>query len=268
MVNETKERPQTDRAEAETEWKIPSAPQPLPVPSDLVSGGSGGHYQSQRVGLLHRNVKRGSTWRRNVLAWLRDHVSSEIPRRYYNLVLGHDLHTSTFAELYARHFHYGQPDPFTGLLEFHDVLRRGVVETVPGWWEDLGLVSRDKVTVAFRTFEIGQLVAESSEYGDFKFHRVGTSAAVEDNTHTTLTTDAGITGESGTQVDADPIYRTVATVTADATETWQEHGIFSQAGTTTPAGTLMDRSLITPTVSVVSSDTVEFTYELTKNAEA
>ncbi|KKL48684.1 hypothetical protein LCGC14_1331830, partial [marine sediment metagenome] len=28
------------------------------------------------------------------------------------------------------------------------------------------------------------------------------------------------------------------------------------------------RSLISPTVSVVNNDTVEFTYELTKNAEA
>jgi hypothetical protein len=53
-------------------------------------------------------------------------------------------------------------------------------------------------------------------------------------------------------------------VTADTSETWQEHGIFNIVS----AGTMMDRSLISPTVAVVASDTVTFTYELTKAAEA
>ncbi len=235
------------------------------VAKDFIQGDNG-YYQKGRERYLYHNKKR-SMWRKNLLAWLRDHVNSGIPRAYYNLTLGHDLHVSVWAELYTRHFHYNQPDPITGQLEYHVVKDRGLI---PGWWEDVGLVSRGLVTVGFRDFEIDQLQAETSEYGDYKFHRVGTSAAAEDNTHTALTTDSGITGVAGTQIEgatAD-IYKTVATVTADATETWQEHGIFSQAGTTTPAGTMMDRNPISPNVSVVASDTVEFTYELTKNAES
>lgn len=240
---------------------------PTIAPKGLIDGGLKGHYQKSRKRYLHHN-KKLSIWRRNTLAWLRDHIHAGIPQAYYNFVLGHDLHVSTYAELYVRHFHYGQPDPFTNKLELHQVKMNGILQTVAGWWEDVGLVSRRKVTDAFVSFEVAQLVAESSEYGDFKFHRVGTSVQAEDNNDTALIVDSEITGEAGTQVDADPIYRTIATVTADATETWQEHGIFSQAGTGTPAGTMMDRNLISPNVSVVSSDTVEFTYELTKNPEA
>ena len=245
---------------------VPAEPAVKP-PSGLVSDREHGHYDISRERLLYHNRKR-STWRHTALAWLRDHVNSAIPRAYYNLVLGHNLHASVWAELHVRHFHYGQPDPFTGQLEFHDVLRNGVVESVSGWWENIGRVSKGKVTDAFVSFEIAQLVAEDSEYGDFKFHRVGTDDTAENNDHTALLADSGITGATGDQTDADPDYETVATVTADATETWEEHGIFSQAGTATPAGTLMDRSKIVPNVSVVADDTVEFTYTLTKNPEA
>lgn len=219
----------------------------------LVRDDINGHYHKSREKYLHQN-KKVSRWRYNLLSWLRDHVHPNIPSLYYRMVLGHDLHVSTYAELYLRHFHASAPDPFN--------------PSIIGWWENIGLVSRHKVTVAFRTFEITNLVTDSTEYGDYKFHRVGTSSAAEDNTHTALQTDAGITGVTGTQVNADPIYRSVATVTADATEVWAEHGIFSQAGTATPAGTMMDRNLISPTVSVVSGDTCQFTFELTKSAEA
>jgi len=260
--------PQVHARRLDVTLDILARPRAEPIvkpPSGLVSDRQDGHYDIGRERLLHCNKKPRSLWRRNTLAWLRDHVSAGIPRAYYNLVLGHDLHVSTWAELYVRHFHYGQSDPFTGQIELHEVSGRGLL---PGWWENIGLVSKAKVTDAFVTFEIGQLVTETSEYGDYKFHRVGTSNQAENNNDTALITDSGIAGTTGTQVDADPIYRSVATVTADATETWQEHGLFSQAGTSTPAGTLMDRNLISPTVSVVSSDTVEFTYELTKNPEA
>jgi hypothetical protein len=59
-----------------------------------------------------------------------------------------------------------------------------------------------------------------------------------------------------------PTMTTVATITADATETWEEHGVFS-----TGTDTLLDRSL-TSGQSVTSSDTVEYTYVLTVNPEA
>ncbi len=228
----------------------PMAPA-MESPAGLVRDDELGHYYADRKRSLYQN-KRRSFWRRNVLAWLRDHVWSAIPRLYYNLVLGHDLHISTYAELYVRHYHADERDPFTGEM---------------GWMENVGLVSRGKVTTEFRDFEVDQLQAETSAYGDFKFHRPGTSAQAESNSDTGLIADAGLEA-TGTQAEGSSadIYKSVATVTADATETWQEHSIANATGA--GGGELMDRSLISPTVSVVSSDTVEFTYEITKNAEA
>jgi hypothetical protein len=214
--------------------------------SKLVRDDTIGHYRPTAI-LLE---ERGTPAQQRLLAWLRDHVNSAIPRAWYRLVLGHDLHVSTFAELYAVHYHANEPDPFTGAW---------------GWRENLGRVSAGKVTTAFRDFEVDQLIAETSAYGDFKYHEVGTSTAAEANTQTALTTTTGIARVAGTQVEAAADqYRSVATVTADTSETWGEHGLFNASS----AGTMMDRSLISPTVAVVSSDTVEFTYTLTKSAEA
>jgi hypothetical protein len=209
-----------------------------------------GHYRKSREHLLLRNWKR-STWRQHILAWLRDHVHPQIPRAYYKLCLGHDLHISTYATLHVKHYHATWPDPFDP-------------DTI-GWWEDVGLVSEGKVTTAFRNFEIDQLVSESSIYGDYKFHEVGTSNQAEANTDTALITSTGIARATGTQVEAAADqYQSVASVTADTSETWQEHGIFNASS----GVTLMDRSLISPTVAVVASDVVSFTYTLTKNAES
>lgn len=223
------------------------------VPADLVRDDEHGHYRLTRRHLLHRMQPdpMQPTPHARLLAWLRDNVHPCIPRGYYRAVLGHDLHIGTYARLYVKHFHASEPDPFTGEL---------------GWLEDVGLVSQGKVTVAFRDFEIDNLIADSTTYGDFKFHRPGTSATAEANTDTALVTDAGLEA-TGTQVEASAaVYRSVATVTADTTETWQEHSIRSATGAT--GGTMMDRSLISPTVAVVNLDTVQFTYEITKTAEA
>lgn len=217
----------------------------------LVRDDTIGHYAAERESLLFekQDFARVPPQQR-LLAWLRDHVSPGIPRAWYRLALGHDLHVSTWAELYAVHFHTSEPDPFTGAM---------------GWRENLGRVSAGKVTVAFRDFEIDQLISESSLYGDFRFHEVGTSTAAEANSQTALSTTTGIARVSGTQVEvAADQYQSVATITADSSETWGEHGIFNAS----TSGTMLDRSLISPTVSVVSLDTVQFTYTLTKAAEA
>jgi hypothetical protein len=218
-------------------------------PQGLVRDDARGHFRAERAHLLIENQKR-SLWRQSLLAFLRDHVHAEIPRAYYNAVLGHDLHVSVYAELHVKHFHATERDPFTGEW---------------GWWENVGRVSRGKVTTAFRDFEVDQLIAETTAYGDFKFHEVGTSTAAEANSQTALTTTTGIARVTGTQVEAAADqYQSVATVTADTTETWGEHGLFNAS----TSGTMMDRSLISPTVAVVASDTVQFTYTLTKTAEA
>jgi hypothetical protein len=217
---------------------------------ELVRDDERGHYRRERAGLLLHNQPSGPTLQQRALAWLRDTVHPEIPRWWYRLTLGHDLHVSTYASLYVQHYHASEPDPFTGRL---------------GWLENIGLVSRGKVTTAFRDFEIDCLVADSVTYGDFKHHEVGTSATAEANTDTALVATTGIARAVGTQVEAAADqYRSVATVTADTSETWQEHGLFNNSS----GATLMDRSLISPTVAVVASDQVTFTYTITKTAES
>jgi hypothetical protein len=217
----------------------------------LVRDDSGGHFLPRREGLLYRNRRwEHTTWRQTALAFLRDRVHPGIPRAYYRAVLGHDLHVSQFAQLYVSHFHATEPDPFTGSI---------------GWREDVGQVSCGKVTTAFRDFTALNLVTDDPDFGDFKFHEVGTSATAEANTDTALVATSGIARATGTQTNPTAsTYQSVATVTADATETWQEHGLFCN----TTGATLLDRSLISPTVAVVNLDTVTFTYVLTLNAEA
>jgi hypothetical protein len=219
---------------------------------ELVRDDSGGHFLPRREGLLYHNRRwETDTWRQAVLAWLRDHVNPGLPRAYYRAVLGHDLHTTAFAQLYVEHFHAGEPDPFTGSM---------------GWRENVGQVSCGKVTTAFRDFEALMLVTDATTMGDYKFHRVGTSATAEANTDTALITDAGLEGTGNQTNPSASTYQTVATVTADTTETWQEHSLRNATGAS--GGTMMDRSLISPTVAVVNLDTVTFTYVLTKTAEA
>ncbi len=125
------------------------------------------------------------------------------------------------------------------------------------------VVSTRLVTTAFRDDIVDNLIAEVSTFGDYKWHEIGTSNAAESNAHTTLTTTSGITLVAGTQVEnAANIYESVATITADATETWQEHGIFNVI----TAGTMMDRNIFGG-VAVVNLDTLETTYRITFNAE-
>src|SRR3990172_7751537 len=82
-----------------------------------------GHYYKAREPYLLKN-KRQSTWQYNLLCWLRDHINRNIPRMYYRLMLGHDLHTSAYVELYVRHYHASERDPFNP-------------EKI-GWWENVG----------------------------------------------------------------------------------------------------------------------------------
>lgn len=209
-----------------------------------------GHYRPGRAHLLIESRPAGPPLQQRILAFLRDHVHAGIPRAWYQLVLGHDLHVSIWAELYVKHFHATQRDPFTGEL---------------GWWENVGMVSRGKVTTAFRNNIVDNLVTDTTAFGDYKYHEVGTDNTAEANSQTALVATSGIARATGTQVEAAADqYQSVATVTADTSETWQEHGIFNAS----TSGVMMDRSLISPTVSVVASDTVQFTYTITFNAEA
>lgn len=211
-----------------------------------------GAFRSAREKLLAENMPLDAVpFQQRLLAFLRDHVHAGIPRAWYRLVLGHDLHISTWATLHAKHFHATERNPWNP-----DQI---------GWLENIGLVSVGKVTTAFRDFESTNLVTDSTTYGDYKYHEVGLSNQAEANTDTALITTTGIARATGDQTNpTGNTYRSIATVTADTTETWQEHGIFNASS----GVTLMDRSLVSPTVAVNSPDTVQFTYTLTKNAEA
>lgn len=151
------------------------------------------------------------------------------------------------------------------------VSREGLVrawELAHGWWEDYGLLSEGLVTTAFRDYLAGNFVTDLTSIGDFKFHRPGTNGAAESNAHTALQTDAGLEATGNQTNPTASTYQSVATVTADTTETWQEHSIRNATGAA--GGTMLDRSQMTgspASVSVVNLDTCEFTYVLTVNAE-
>ena len=213
---------------------------------------------------------RDTAWQKKALAWMRDHVHEQIPYWYYMATLGHDLHVSTFAHLYARQWHQGWADPFDpedgrhALDMTFDTYPRLFNPNAEGFIEDLGLLSGGKVSDAFVSEEIDELVSTTgTEYADFDFHEVGTSSQAENNNDTALITTSGITRATGTPTDSDPIYQNVGTITADATETWEEHGLFNNLA----GASLMDRSL-TGGQPVVSGNQVEYTYQLTKNPEA
>lgn len=130
---------------------------------------------------------------------------------------------------------------------------------------DLGLVSCRLVTVAFTNYIVDSLQDSTSDPMDaFSYHASGTGATAESNTQTALVTEVE-TRQSGTQVEGATanIYKSVATVTYTATRSITEHGLFSASS----SGTMMDRSVFTA-VPVVNTDTIEFTYQLTVNAES
>ena len=219
-----------------------------------------------------------SDWQHQALAWLRDHVHEDIPALYYRAVLGHDLHVSMFGDLYARHFHAGWANPFEpdrfdvppDSPLTHDCdkpwcpIRDGKQYAEFCFIETLGWLSGAKVTDKFineTTDELASAVA--TEFADFDSHEVGTSSQAEDNNDTALIPTSGIARAAGTPSSTATTYVSVGTITADATESWEEHGLFNN----TTGAALMDRSL-TGGQAVNSSDQVEYTYTITLNPEA
>jgi len=210
----------------------------------------------------------GTKWQRRLLDWLRDNVNENIPHLWYQTVLGHDLHVSTWGNLYAKHWHYQWTNPFNP-EDCQEPLDSSKVSGL-GFLENCGWLSGSKVTDVFVNVEVGALVdsggsGQAAEFNDFNEHEVGTNSTAESNNNTALGATSGIALAAGTQVDNGgdpPTMTTVATITADATETWEEHGVFS-----TSTDSLLDRSL-TGGQSVASSDQVQYTYTLTVNPES
>ena len=201
---------------------------------------------------LRKNLYQES-WQAKTLEWLRDNVNPAIPSAWRKLVLGHDQHMYTMSFLRAR------IDEGNGWV--HPYNRGLLIPTQ----QQSPIIGDQKVTIVFRNDIVDNLITEVAAFGDYKFQEVGTGGdASESNADTALTTPSGIAREAGTQVEnAANIYESVATITADASETWDEWGIFNIV----TAGILMDKDE-SFSIAVTSSDQVQFTYDITFNAEA
>ena len=137
------------------------------------------------------------------------------------------------------------------------------LRSLRGFVEDLGWLSGALVTDAFVSEIVDELVsATATEFADFDFHEVGTNSAAENNDHTALQTSSGIARATGSPTDSDPDYDNAGTITADATETWEEHGLFNNSTSVA----LMDRNL-TGGQAVNSSDQITYTLSVTVNPE-
>ena len=124
---------------------------------------------------------------------------------------------------------------------------------------DYGLVSSRLVTDAFAVLMVDQFQAETSVWGDFKYHDSGvgvTGANVADTDIETTDEESRATG-SQTETSS-KVYKSVGTISYTTTKAITEHGIFNTAAT----ATLMDRHVFSA-VNVVSGDSIEFTYEFT-----
>jgi len=123
-----------------------------------------------------------------------------------------------------------------------------------------GLVSTNLVTTAFVDFMVDELQADTTEWGDFKYHDSGVGTTAANVTDVDMETTDGESRVTGTQIEGASanIYKSVGTIDYTTTKAITEHGLFS----TLAAATLMDRHVFAA-INVVNGDSVEFTYQLT-----
>ena len=131
--------------------------------------------------------------------------------------------------------------------------------------EDKGLISVRKVTTAFADYIVDSLQdSTTSPLDNFSYHAMGTDNTAESNTNTALGTEVeSRTDGSQTEGASTNIYKSVGTISATGSHSITEHGLLSASS----GGTLLDRSVFSA-ISVTSGDSIEFTYELTVNAES
>ena len=125
-----------------------------------------------------------------------------------------------------------------------------------------GVLGYRVVTTAFVNFVVDELIAETSEFGDFKFHDSGIGTTNENITDTDIETTDNESRATGTQVedDADD-YQSVGTITYSGTLAITEHILASQS----TGGTCMDRTEFAA-INVEDTNSIQFTYTLTINA--
>lgn len=155
--------------------------------------------------------------------------------------------------------------PF-GVMEAFGFLRMRIKRAKTGEWEDFGLVSVKKVTTDFAEHIVSCLLDNTTYVLDeFTWHDMGDDNTAESNAHTALqnSRESRVNDTSPANNGAQ-IYQSIATITATGAYTVQEHGIFNAAS----SGVMMDRNLVNNAPAVIADDQVEFTYELTVNAES
>lgn len=126
-----------------------------------------------------------------------------------------------------------------------------------------GIVGRHSVTDAFVAFMVDQLQAETSVWGDFKFHDSGVGVTAENVTDTDIETTDGESRATGSQEEGASawIYKSIGTIAYTTTKAITEHGLFSAS----TGVTLLDRTVFSA-INVVNGDSIEFTYQITITA--
>ena len=101
------------------------------------------------------------------------------------------------------------------------------------------VVKNKKVTTVFVNDIVDNLIAETSAFGDYKYHDSGEGVVGESNTDTALGSPTGVARVAGTQVEGAQTYeyKSVGTITYDGSYAVTEHGQFNAS----TAGILMDR---------------------------
>lgn len=133
--------------------------------------------------------------------------------------------------------------------------------------DHLGLICTKSITDAGVAFLVDDWDNNGQDLSTMNFHGCGTGAVAE------AVGDTALGAESTTALNPDSTratgtrsqpaanqYRTVGTLTFDATAAITEHGILSQSAT--GGGTLWDRSVFAA-INVVSGDSIQFTYTCT-----
>lgn len=190
--------------------------------------------------------------------------------------VGHLFGTVTFKpSLTAAHFRPSQALDTEQRNRLHMLLRgnepvHALAAHFGGVVTQYGVVSRRVVTTA----GVGFLVdawQDLLELEIMKYHGVGTGTnaeasgdtALQTESTTALNPDSTRATGSLTEGASANIFRTVGTVTFDASAAITEHGLLSQAAT--GGGTLWDRSVFSA-INVISADSIQFTYDMTASA--
>ena len=177
------------------------------------------------------------------------------------------------------------PDGLTeGVIEMTSTLSAVVHRAATGETEDLGVISRMKVSTAFvqvlcRAMDGNEHTTEYGYFRNYMYHEWGTSAATEGNTQTKCVAHASNQAEyasgllvSGTQVGGSTSYSSVATLTASSNYSISEHCLHPTAGCgTAPYEGVdsygLDRSTFTG-IPLSTGDSITFTYTLNVPAES